>query len=108
MSLCEFFPDLKMVRQENVQLTNRATAARRGQETLSCRSREGVSGGGRRKKRCKARKQVDCMRSGEVQVVTRDLGDFCIVGLEKAWAEREAPVGVNELSNEATAESWRR
>ena len=112
MSFCEFFRDLKTrwtVRQENVQLPNRATAARRGRGTLSCcSSREEASAGGMERHR-KARKQFDCMWSGEVQVVTRDLEkDFCVVRLERAWAEREAPVRVNELSKEATVESWRR
>lgn len=44
-----------------------------------------------------------------MQVVTKDLKrDFCLVGLERAWMEGEIPVRMNELSEEATAESWRR
>lgn len=58
------------------------------------------------KRHCKARKNLDV--SAEMQVVTRDLErGFPVVRPERAW-EKEAPGGVNELSKEASLQSWRR
>lgn len=77
-------------------------------DTILLQQQRGVSRG-TRTRYCQVRKQFDDMWSGGMQVVTKDLKrDFCLVGLERAWMEGEIPVRMNELSEEATAESWRR